>query len=76
VIRAHLSGSRANPRLRRLTPIVRRTYPILAAGTLLQTGGCAFDLGEQATTLLSFIFQNVVTDLVFGALNVSTYGGF
>ena len=52
----------------------RRAAVIFSAGMLLQVGTCSTDVTSSASTLLSYILQSIVSDLVFGALNVSTMG--
>ena len=53
----------------------RKAASILGAGMLLQAGGCAVDPASAGETLLGFILQRLIGDIVFGAFNVST-GGF
>lgn len=59
----------------RVTKLARRVAAISTAGILLQAGGCALDLNTLTTGLLTSITNSLLTDIIFGLLNVST-GGF
>lgn len=52
--------------------IYRGLAPLMAAGLLLQAGGCTFDLNAVATGLLTSIGTNLLTSFIFGALNLAT----
>ena len=54
---------------------VRKTAVIFSAGMLLQAGGCSVDPTAGAATVFGLVLQRLVTDVVFGAFNVSA-GGF
>lgn len=58
---------------RRLQKLTRKSYPLLAAGILLQTGGCTVDLNTLVSGLATSIVNTFVADLIFGIFNV---GGF
>jgi len=51
--------------------IYRGLAPLLAAGLLLQAGGCTFDLNTIASGLLTSIATNLLTSFIFGALNLA-----
>ena len=53
---------------------VRKFTVICSAGMLLQAGGCSTDLATNGTALFGLMLQRLVTDVVFGAFNVSTRG--
>lgn len=56
-----------------ITRNLRRCYPWLAAGTLLQVGGCMIDTNALAAGLVQSIVNTFIADLIFGVFNV---GGF
>ncbi len=58
---------------KRMNRIFRRMASVLAAGMLFQQGGCTLDLNSIATGLVTSIANNLITDLVFGALNVGRF---
>ncbi len=53
---------------------VKKTAAIFSAGMLLQVGGCGTDITADGSALLSLILQRLISDIVFGAFNVSTMG--
>jgi len=54
----------------RLTRTMRRLYPLLGAGLLLQASSCTFnDLGAS---LASAITNQLITNFVFGVFNLRT----
>ena len=46
--------------------------PVVAAGVLLQAGGCTFDLNTVAAGLVNSIAMNFLTSLIFGVFNLAT----
>ncbi len=52
--------------------IYRRVAPLLAAGMLLQAGGCTFDFNSLTAGLLNSILTNLLTSIIFGAFNLAT----
>ncbi|GEM_PF-1559748 len=57
---------------RKLVRSYRRVLPVLAAGVLLQTGGCAFDLSTLVSGLTTSVANSFITNLVYGLFNVGT----
>ncbi len=53
---------------------VRKTAVIFSAGMLLQVGACSTDVSANGSAVLSLIMQRLISDIVFGAFNVSTMG--
>ncbi|RME37980.1 MAG: hypothetical protein D6788_08365 [Planctomycetota bacterium] len=55
----------------RLHRLSKRLMPLLAAGYLLQAGGCTtIDTNLITQGLLTAILNNLITDIVFGVFNV------
>lgn len=52
--------------------IYRGFAPLMAAGLLLQAGGCTFDLNTVVSGLVTSIATNLLTSFIFGALNLAT----
>lgn len=50
----------------------RGIAPIVAAGVLLQAGGCTFDLNTVAAGLINSIATNFLASLIFGVFNLAT----
>ena len=48
----------------------RRLAGLLAAGTLLQAGSCAFDTRELGAQLVTSVVNNFIASYVFGAFNL------
>ncbi len=58
----------------RLNRLMRRAYPVFAAGLLLQAGGCGgIDFTQLAAGLTNAIVNELITGLVFGSLNLVTF---
>ena len=51
----------------------RRMHPLLAAGVLLQVGGCTIDFNNIAAGLVTSIVNTFVTDFIFSLLNVAAF---
>ncbi len=58
---------------KRIDALLKRARPLLAAGVLLQVGGCNPDLNTLAAGLLTSIVNTFITNFVFSALNLSTF---
>jgi hypothetical protein len=54
----------------RFYSLARRTFPLLSAGVLVQTGGCAIDTDTIINGLVTSIANSLISSLVFGAFNV------
>jgi len=53
---------------------MRRMYPILGAGVLLQTGACTgLDFTQLASGLTAAVVNELITGIVFGSLNLVTF---
>ena len=61
---------------RRFEWITRRAAPLLAAGMLLQAGGCSIDPTAVTGGLLTTIANTLLTTYVYGAFNISSSGMF
>ena len=57
---------------RKLVRAYRKFMPVLAAGVLLQTGGCAFDFPTLVSGLATSVANSFITSLVYGLFNVGT----
>ena len=55
---------------KRWNALTRKLAPVLAAGMLLQAGGCEFNTSELAAGLVTSIANSVLTNLVFGVFNL------
>ena len=56
---------------KRFNYIVRRIMPVVSAGFLFQTGGCAFDANSLVAGLVSTIATNLINSFVFDAFNLA-----
>jgi hypothetical protein len=54
----------------RLNSLLRRVWPVFAAGVLMQTTGCVVDVNAIVQGLVSTIATNFITSLVFSALGL------
>ena len=50
--------------------VSRRLYAFLAAGMLLQGGGCAVDATEVSSQLITAVVNNFIASYIFGAFNL------
>ena len=55
----------------RFNYIVRRIVPIVSAGFLFQTSGCAIDTNAILGSLASTIATNLINSLVYGAFGLT-----
>ena len=56
--------------MKRVDFLFRRLAPVLSAGVLVQTNGCATDLSTLAPEFISTIASALINNLVFGAFNL------
>ena len=56
----------------RVNRTMRRLYPLLGAGVLLQTGSCATSLNELGAQLTAAIANELITSFIFGVFNLAT----
>ena len=52
----------------RFQPIMRKSMPLLAAGVLLQVGGC--NSNEVLSGLLTSIVGSILQSLIYGSFNL------
>jgi len=57
---------------KRFNYIVRRIVPMVSAGFLFQTSGCALDTNALLGSLASTIANQLISSIVFGAFGVGT----
>ena len=55
---------------KRWNAMTRKLAPLLAAGMLLQAGGCELNADTLATGLIASIANDLIAGIVFGALGL------
>ncbi len=54
--------------------LMRRAYPILGAGVLLQAGACTgLDFSQLAAGLTTAVVNELITGIIFGSLNLVSF---
>jgi len=59
--------------MKHLHIVYRGLAPLMAAGLLLQAGGCTFDIDTIVAGLVTSIGTNLITSFIFGALNLAAF---